>query len=65
MTAARITKRAVVLGRLAGPGHGPSVLYGPPADQDLPTLIIDAADFTALGSPERITVTISPEGDPT
>jgi hypothetical protein len=71
MTAARITKRTVVLERLGGPGHGDVVHYTLPLSDEtypgshsLPEMFMNAADFTALGSPERITVTISPEGDP-
>jgi hypothetical protein len=65
---ARGATREVVLDRIAGPGHGSNVLFmrrvdemttgSPILVEQQPTLFLDAADFRALGEPERITVTI-------
>jgi hypothetical protein len=53
---ARSTKRQVVLARVAGPGHGEDVWFAAPGRTH--EMFWSAADFRALGEPERITITI-------
>ncbi len=62
-----VIKDAIVLARIAGPGHGENVLFmqrtrtsGRAVLEELPTLFLTADDFHAMGSPEEITVTIEP-----
>lgn len=64
---ARITKRQVVLDRMADEqnlheryGYVMFAVSDDEGDADLPELYVAEADFRALGEPEQITVTIEP-----